>query len=126
MERFLMGAGALLMFIGVGAGAFGAHALAGYFANYPNLKETYETAVRYHLIHAVALIALASVTVQWPSALINWAGYAIFVGILIFSGSLYLLVFTRVRWLGAITPLGGLAFLVGWFLIVVAAWRIHS
>jgi uncharacterized membrane protein YgdD (TMEM256/DUF423 family) len=60
---------------------------------------------------------------KWPVALVNWSGWLFLAGILLFSGSLYLLVFTRVRWLGAITPLGGVAFLAGWALLFIVAWR---
>lgn len=111
------------MFIGVGAGAFGAHGLAPYFERYPDLEATYDTAVRYHLIHGLALLAAAWVCGHWPGAWSTWAGYLFLAGILLFSGSLYLLVFTRMRWLGAVTPLGGVAFLAGWLCLFVAAWR---
>lgn len=112
-----------LMFLGVAAGAFGAHGLAPYFEKYPDLEATYDTAVRYHMIHALALLFIALLARHWPGTLTTWAGYLLLAGVLIFSGSLYLLVFTRTRWLGAITPIGGLAFLAGWVLLLVAALR---
>lgn len=123
MDRVFTLLSALFMFLGVGAGAFGAHALAAYFTRYPHLAGTYETAVRYHTLHALALLGVAWATTRWPGALTNWAGYLLTAGIVIFAGSLYLLVFTRVRWLGAITPIGGVAFLAGWALLLLAAWR---
>lgn len=124
MERIFVLLGSILMFIGVGAGAFGAHGLGSYFANhYPNYQATYETAVRYHIYHALALFAAAWATGKWPGAMTTWAGYLFLAGIILFSGSLYLLVFTRINWLGAITPLGGVAFLSGWALLFWAAWR---
>ena len=123
MDRLLLFLGSALMFLGVAAGAFGAHGLAPYFERFPDLEGTYDTAVRYHLIHGLALVAAAVVAGQWPGPLPAWAGYLFLGGVLLFSGSLYLLVFTRIRWLGAITPLGGLAFLAGWLLLAVAAWR---
>jgi uncharacterized membrane protein YgdD (TMEM256/DUF423 family) len=123
MERTLVMLGSILMFIAVGAGAFGAHGLRPYFAQYPDLEATYETAVRYHMIHALALFIAAWMVTKWPVALVNWSGWLFLAGILLFSGSLYLLVFTRVRWLGAITPLGGVAFLAGWALLFIVAWR---
>ncbi|RMG95312.1 MAG: DUF423 domain-containing protein [Chloroflexi bacterium] len=123
MDRFFTGFGAGLMFLAVAAGAFGAHGLRDYFSRYPELAGTYDTAVRYHMIHALALFIVAWAGQKWAISFVNWAGYLFLAGIFIFSGSLYLLVLTRVRWLGAITPLGGLAFLAGWLLLVLAMWR---
>ena len=122
MQTFTL-LGSALMFLGVAAGAFGAHGLSGYFAQYIDLRGIYETAVRYHLIHALALFISAWLADRWPGALITWAGWLFVVGILLFSGTLYLLVFTRLRWLGAITPIGGVAFLAGWACLFIAAWR---
>jgi uncharacterized membrane protein YgdD (TMEM256/DUF423 family) len=115
--------GSLIMMVGVGAGAFGAHGLSSYFENYPDLGGTYDTAVRYLIYHGLALFAAAYAINQWEGQWANWAGYLFLVGILLFSGSLFLLVFTRLGWFGAITPLGGFAFLAGWFCLAVAAWR---
>ena len=123
MERLFILLGSSFAFLGVGAGAFGAHALSNYFQQYPKLQATFETAVRYHLIHAVALIGIAWLAAQYPSNLTTWAGIFIAAGIVIFSGSLYLLVLTRTSWLGAITPIGGVAFLAGWACVFLAAWR---
>lgn len=123
MDRFFVISGAILMFLGVGAGAFGAHSLSSYFVRHPDLSETYDTAVQYLMVHGLALFAVAWVTSKWPGSWANWAGYLFIAGVLLFSGSLFLLVFTRLRWLGAITPLGGVAFLAGWLCLAVAAWR---
>lgn len=123
MDRVFVMLGSLLMFLGVGAGAFGAHGLSGYFARYTDLAGTYDTAVRYQLIHGLGLFIAAWAASRWPGPLPTWAGYLFLAGVLIFSGSLYLLVFTRLRWFGAITPIGGVAFLAGWALLFVAAWR---
>jgi uncharacterized membrane protein YgdD (TMEM256/DUF423 family) len=123
MERTFVILGASLMFLAVAAGAFGAHGLRGYFEQYPNLEATFDTAVRYHIVHALALLVIAWAVTRWPAALTNWAGYLFLGGIIIFSGSLYLLVFTRARWWGAITPVGGVAFLAGWICLLLAAWR---
>jgi uncharacterized membrane protein YgdD (TMEM256/DUF423 family) len=123
MERLFFMIGAGLMFLGVAAGAFGAHGLAAYFGQYPDLKGTYETAVQYHLTHALALFISAWAVDKWGGNFANWSGYFFILGILLFSGSLYLLVAMRLRWLGAITPLGGIAFLLGWLCLFVAAWR---
>lgn len=126
MERRFIILGAIIMFIGVGAGAFGAHGLSNYLEQYPSLGGTYETAVQYMMVHGLALFAVAWVTSQWPRKLANWAGYLFLIGIVIFSGSLFLLVFTRIGWLGAITPIGGFAFLAGWVCLALAAWRSES
>lgn len=123
MEKLFVIVGSVLMFFGVGAGAFGAHGLSSYFERFPDLEATYDTAVRYHVYHALAILFLAWAVTKWPASLTNWAGYLMIAGVLIFSGSLYLLVFTRVRWLGAITPIGGVAFLAGWICLALAAWR---
>ena len=123
MERTFSLFGAILMFSGVGLGAFGAHGLASYFERFPELTGTFDTAVRYHLLHGLALFVAAWANARWPSALTGWAGYLLFVGTLLFSGSLYMLVFTRLRFFGAVTPFGGFAFLGGWLLLALAAWR---
>lgn len=123
MERIFVMSGSILMFIGVAAGAFGAHGLSSYFAQYPHLEGTYETAVRYHIYHALALFAAAWLAGKYPGTPTTWAGYLFLAGIILFSGSLYLLVFTQANWLGAVTPLGGVAFLAGWALLFWAAWR---
>ena len=119
--RNLLVTGALTAMLGVALGAFGAHALKARL-DAPMLL-IWQTAVQYHLIHALGIIAVAIAAVHWSHAAMNWAGWAMFVGVLLFSGSLYLLAFTGIRWLGAITPLGGLAFIAGWLLFAYAAWR---
>ncbi len=124
MSRTFIILGALFMFLGVGAGAFGAHGLSSYFAQFPDLEATWETAVTYQIYHAFGLLITAFLVEKYSgSSLPKWAGYLSTAGILLFSGSLYLLIFTRTGWFGAITPLGGLAFLSGWLLILIAAWR---
>ncbi len=122
MERVFTILGSLFMFLGVGLGAFGAHGLSAYLSKH-NLTGTFETAVRYHVYHALALFIAAWVAGKWGGSLPNWAGGLFTLGILLFSGSLYLMVATRLRWLGAITPLGGAAFLAGWALLALATWR---
>lgn len=121
LRTFFILAG-LLGGLGVALGAFGAHALA---ARVPaDLLGTYETGVRYHMYHVFALFAVVLAITRWPdSNLPNIAGWLFVAGIVIFSGSLYLLVFTGQRWLGAITPIGGVAFITGWILLAVTAWR---
>jgi uncharacterized membrane protein YgdD (TMEM256/DUF423 family) len=108
--------------LAVALGAFGSHGLSGRLS--ADLLNTYEIAVRYQFYHALALIGVVVALGRWPQAgLLTWAGWLFVVGILIFSGSLYLLVFSGVRWLGAITPIGGVAMIAGWALLAWSAWR---
>jgi uncharacterized membrane protein YgdD (TMEM256/DUF423 family) len=113
--------GATSAFLSVAAGAFGAHALRARLA--PDLLNIFETGARYHMYHSLGLIAIGLLSQARPSPLLNGAGWAMLVGLVLFSGSLYALALSGVRALGAITPLGGLAFLAGWLLFAVAAWR---
>jgi uncharacterized membrane protein YgdD (TMEM256/DUF423 family) len=113
--------GAANAFLSVAAGAFGAHGLKARLA--PDLLTIFETGARYHMYHALGLIAIGLVAQARPSPLLSGAGWAMLAGILLFSGSLYALALTGVRALGAITPIGGLGFLVGWALLAVAVWR---
>lgn len=109
---------------GVGLGAFGAHALTAILTANDRLA-TFQTGVQYHLIHALALFGLAILIGQQPSQFLTIAGWAFTVGILIFSGSLYVLAIADIRWMGAITPLGGVAFLVGWACLFAHAWTMR-
>ena len=123
MDRTFVLTAAVFGFAGVALGAFGAHALRDSLS--PRDLEIFETAVRYQLIHAVALLGVAAAWARWPdvSGTIAAAGWLLTVGIVVFSGSLYALVLTGVRGLGAVTPLGGVAFLAGWAALAWAAWR---
>ena len=121
MERIFFSLGALLAGIAVGLGAFGAHALSGTLD--PEDLVTFETGVRYQMYHALALLAVAWAVGRWESVQLEWAGWLFLFGILVFSGSLYILVLTGQRWLGAVTPLGGLAFIAGWLLLASAVIR---
>jgi uncharacterized membrane protein YgdD (TMEM256/DUF423 family) len=110
--------GALLAAAAVGLGAFGAHGLRSRVT--ADLLAVFETAARYHLIHALAIVAVAWVAERYPGACATAAGWLFLAGIVLFSGSLYALVLTGVRGLGAVTPLGGLAFIAGWILLAFA------
>lgn len=121
MDRLFFGLGALLALLAVALGAFGAHSLQGSFG--PGLADVYETGVRYHFYHAFALLAVAFAITRWPSSLLPVAGWLFVAGIVLFSGSLYVLSLTGIRVLGAITPLGGLAFLAGWAILAWVALR---
>ena len=121
MERSFALIGALFGFLAVAAGAFGAHALQARLS--PDALEVFETAARYQMYHALALVAAAWVVTRWPGGAANAAGWLFVVGTVVFSGSLYILAFTGIRWLGAVTPLGGLAFLAGWLALAWAVAR---
>jgi len=122
MARLLMVLSAVAGAAGVLLGAFGAHALRSRLT--PDLMEVWQTAVQYHLWHALALMGVGLLLFEQPgSRWIAASGWAFLTGVIIFSGSLYLLSLTGVRWLGAITPLGGLSLIAGWVLLAVGAWR---
>jgi len=120
MEQVFATAGALSAFIAVAAGAFGAHMLRSRLS--AELLAVFETAARYQMYHALALIAVAFALARWPTPATRAAGWLFIAGTLVFSGSLYLLALTGTRWLGAVTPLGGLCFLAGWLALAAAAW----
>jgi uncharacterized membrane protein YgdD (TMEM256/DUF423 family) len=121
MSRTFFLLGALFAFVAVAAGAFGAHALEGRIP--PDRLEVFETGARYQMYHALALFAVAWATTRWPGTTLNAAGWLFVVGIMIFAGTLYAIAFGAPRWLGAITPIGGLALLAGWLAVVVGVWR---
>jgi uncharacterized membrane protein YgdD (TMEM256/DUF423 family) len=104
-------------------GAFGAHALRARLDDYA--MGVFETAVQYHFYHSLALLAVGIVALSQPqTVLLKSSGWLFLIGILVFSGSLYLLGITGVRWLGAVTPLGGLAFIGGWACLAASAWKL--
>ena len=116
---------AALGFTAVALGAFGAHGLKNRLS--PELLDIFEVGVRYHFYHALALLALAlAPATLWDSRLASGAAWAFVAGIAVFSGSLYLLALTDTRWLGAITPIGGVAFLAGWTMLFFAAGGLAS
>ncbi len=112
MTRTFMLVGAMMGFIGVALGAFGAHALKGRLS--PEMLAVFETGVRYQMYHALALLATAALISHREGRALLVAGWSFAAGILLFSGSLYALALTGVTIFGAITPLGGGAFLIGW------------
>ena len=120
MNQLFFLIGSLSGGLAVALGAFGAHALRARLT--PDLLATFETGVRYQMYHALALLAVALAMTRGPAAgLLSIAGWLFVVGTLLFSGSLYLLCLTQKRWLGAITPFGGLAFIAGWVCLALAA-----
>lgn len=124
MDRVFITIGALSAFIGVAAGAFGAHALRDRLS--AAMLQTFQTGVTYQMYHALALVGVGILLGRFSVDGSQWltaAGWLFVVGMLLFSGSLYLLALTGTTWLGAITPLGGLAFLAGWVLLALGVWR---
>ena len=121
LRGFLMLA-AFFGFTGVALGAFAAHGLKNRLT--PEYLAIFHTGVTYQLVHTLALLGVALLATQIPGRLNAWAGASFAIGILLFSGSLYLLTMTGVSKLGIVTPFGGLAFLVGWFCLGLAAWRL--
>jgi uncharacterized membrane protein YgdD (TMEM256/DUF423 family) len=123
MTRIFFALGSIFGGLAVGLGAFGAHGLGNILT--PARLVTYETAVRYQMYHAIALLVVALALARWPAAAkpLQTAGWLFVAGIILFSGSLYLLSICGIRWLGAVTPLGGAAFVAGWLFMTLAAWR---
>jgi len=121
LRGFLMLA-AFFGFTGVALGAFAAHGLKNRLT--PEYLAIFHTGVTYQLVHTLALLGVAPLATQIPGRLITWAGASFALGIVLFSGSLYLLTMTGVSKLGIVTPFGGLAFLVGWVCLGLAAWRL--
>lgn len=120
-DRQLIIVAALTLLAGVAAGAFGAHALKRIVT--PDMLSVWHTAVLYQLVHGLGLLMMASLGARFGSPLMGNAAIVMFAGIILFSGSLYLLVFTGEKWLGAITPIGGLAFIAAWAMVALAAYR---
>jgi uncharacterized membrane protein YgdD (TMEM256/DUF423 family) len=120
--RFALVLGALLMFVAVALGAFGAHALKARLS--PDLQAVWQTAVSYHAWHALGLVGVGLLLIHGPdrpgAAL---AGWLLLFGIVLFSGSLYAMALTGIKALGAVTPLGGAAFLAGWLALAWSAWK---
>ncbi|HBO14388.1 MAG TPA: DUF423 domain-containing protein [Halieaceae bacterium] len=123
MAKLFLSLGALAGLLAVALGAFGAHALRGRLDEYA--RGVFETAVQYHFYHALALALVGVLLLSQPAtALLKSSGWLFLIGIAVFSGSLYLLAITGIKWLGAVTPLGGLAFIAGWGCLAAAAWKL--
>jgi uncharacterized membrane protein YgdD (TMEM256/DUF423 family) len=120
MERVFFGLGSVSAGLAVALGAFAAHGLRSRIS--PEALQTFETGARYHMYHALALLVVAWAATRWPGGAVTAAGWLFVAGTLLFSGSLYLLAVTGMRVLGAITPFGGLAFILGWLALAWAAW----
>jgi uncharacterized membrane protein YgdD (TMEM256/DUF423 family) len=121
MDRAFFIIGSVSAFLAVALGAFAAHGLKSRLE--PAMLATFETGVRYHIYHALALLAVGWACTRWPGTAANASGWLFIAGTVLFSGSLYALALTGTRWLGAITPFGGAAFLAGWLCLAWAAWK---
>jgi uncharacterized membrane protein YgdD (TMEM256/DUF423 family) len=120
-SRKWIGIGAVLSFLSVALGAFGAHALKEVLSE--RSAATYQTAVHYQLYHALALIVFGIWAAQFPDSYRPWPAWSFVLGVILFSGSLYGLAFTGIREFGYLTPFGGVSFLVGWIMFAFLAWR---
>lgn len=121
--NIFFGLGSFFGGLAVLLGAFGAHGLANRLT--PDRLANFETAARYQMYHSLALLAVALALAHFPAGAksLQTAGWLFAAGILLFSGSLYILSITGLRWLGAVTPLGGVAFGLGWLMLLIAAWQ---
>lgn len=119
MKTFII-IGAINAFLAVALGAFGAHGLEGKISN--KYLEIWKTGVTYQMFHSTGILLIGALMMKFPqSNLLNWSGWLMFAGIILFAGSLYVLAVTQISVLGAITPLGGVAFLTAWILLIIAA-----
>lgn len=113
--------GAIGAALAVSTGAFGAHILEPIVSE--SVFITYQKAVRYQMYHSIGLIIVALISSQTPTKAVNIAGWCLLIGMITFSGSLYLIVFTGFSWLGAITPIGGVLFVIGWISLAFSGFR---
>jgi len=121
MERTFALMGAVLGGLGVGLGAFGAHALKAHVP--PEMLRVWDVGTHYQLIHALALLGVAWAVSRWPESAAATAGWLFLAGVVLFSGSLYALTLTGVKKLGMITPIGGVLLIAGWCVLAWSAWR---
>ncbi|PIY32698.1 MAG: DUF423 domain-containing protein [Bacteroidetes bacterium CG_4_10_14_3_um_filter_42_6] len=121
MSKTILLSAAILLVLAVAIGAFGAHALKPRLTE--EMMQVYKTGVEYHFYHALGLLLIGIFSTAWPSGWLNWSALLIGLGIILFSGSLYVMAITGIKWVGAITPLGGLSFISGWVLLFVAVWK---
>ena len=122
MPKMFLSIASTLAALAVLLGAFGAHGLKAKLA--PEMMAVYQTAVQYHMWHALGLAIIALALPQWPHlTLLRWAAWLMVLGVVLFSGSLYALALTEIKMLGAITPFGGLAFIIAWIMFAAAMWK---
>jgi len=121
MGKTILMTASFLLALAVALGAFGAHGLKSQLST--DMMQTYKTGVDYHFYHALGLLLIGILAVSFPSELMKWSAILLTAGIILFSGSLYLLAVSGIKWLGAITPIGGLSFIAGWVLLFLAVWK---
>lgn len=121
MGKTILMTASVLLALAVALGAFGAHGLKSQLST--DMMQTYKTGVEYHFYHALGLLLIGILAVSFPSEMIKWSAILITLGIILFSGSLYALAVSGIKWLGAITPIGGLSFIAGWVILALAVWR---
>lgn len=118
MGKTIISAGAIILALAVAIGAFGAHTLESVLT--ADQLQTYNTGVEYHFYHALGLLLVGIVSLHAPSKQLKWSALLLGLGIILFSGSLYVLAVSGIRWIGAITPVGGISFIAGWVMLFVA------
>lgn len=121
MSKTILMTASVLLALAVALGAFGAHGLKSQLSS--DMMQTYKTGVEYHFYHALGLLLIGILAVSFPSEMIKWSALLLTAGIILFSGSLYVLAVSGIKWLGAITPIGGLSFIAGWILLFLAVWK---
>jgi len=121
MSKTILMTASVLLALAVALGAFGAHGLKSQLST--DMLQTYKTGVDYHFYHALGLLLIGILAVTFPSELMKWSAILLTAGIILFSGSLYVLAVSGIKWLGAITPIGGLSFIAGWVLLFLAVWK---
>src|SRR5690606_21223138 len=121
MSKQIFMTASILLAVAVAIGAFGAHGLKAHLSN--EMLQTYKTGVEYHFYHALGLLFIGVLSISYPSSLLNWSAILLVIGIVLFSGSLYVMAISGIKWIGAITPLGGLSFIAGWIFLLVAVWK---
>ena len=124
MLKFILVFASISGILAVILGAFGAHALKAKLEAEGTLA-TFQTAVQYQFHHTLALLAIGMLMAKYSNTSLAYSGYSMMVGLIVFSGSLYILCFTGIKWLGAITPIGGLAFILGWVFLLAAVLKIQ-
>jgi len=121
MSKTILMAASVLLVLAVVIGAFGAHGLKTHVST--EMMQIYKTGVEYHFYHALGLLLIGVLSISMPSGLLNWSAILLTIGIILFSGSLYIMAISGIKWLGAITPLGGLSFIAGWILLFAAVLK---
>jgi len=121
MSKTILMTASVFLILAVGIGAFGAHGLKSHLSE--AMLQTYKTGVEYHFYHALGLLLIGVLAISFPSELLKWSAIFMVAGIVLFSGSLYVLAISGIKWIGAITPVGGLGFIAGWVLLFFAVWK---